>query len=138
MTTYTARASREEGWWTVTVDEVPGLFTQARRLDQIPAQVQDALTLFPEVEENPQTATVNVIPDPAFTSVSAPAIELQRKALKTRAKATHAAQEAASDLYALGLSYRDIGTLLGVSFQHAQKLATGTPSTEMTASAVSV
>ncbi|WP_279059737.1 hypothetical protein [Mobiluncus curtisii] len=58
---------------------------------QIPAQIQDALTLFPEVEENPQTTAVNVIPDPAFTSVSAPAIELQRKASKTRAKATNVA-----------------------------------------------
>lgn len=62
MSAYTARVTREEGWWTVTVDEIPGLFTQARRLDQIPAQVRDALGLFPEHEQHPHQAAVTVIP----------------------------------------------------------------------------
>lgn len=36
MGTYTARATREDGWWTVTVDEVEGLYTQARRSHSFP------------------------------------------------------------------------------------------------------
>lgn len=62
MTQYTARATREENWWTVTVDEVAGLFTMARRLDQIPDQVRDALALFPEIEEAPEKAQIKIIP----------------------------------------------------------------------------
>ena len=60
--TFTARASRDEGWWTVTVDEVPGLFTQTRRLDQIPGMVRDALTLFPDITEAAMGAEVTVVP----------------------------------------------------------------------------
>jgi len=30
------------GWWAVEVPDVPGLFTQARELDQIPEMVRDA------------------------------------------------------------------------------------------------
>lgn len=58
MKTYTARVSRDEGWWIVEVEEVAGLFTQARRLEDIPAQLRDALELFPELEDSPQTAQI--------------------------------------------------------------------------------
>ena len=37
-----AKTHRSEGWWAVEVPEIPGLFTQARRLDQVPQMVQDA------------------------------------------------------------------------------------------------
>ncbi|MDE1535864.1 MULTISPECIES: type II toxin-antitoxin system HicB family antitoxin [Actinotignum] len=47
MSTYTARATREAGWWVVEVDEVPGLFTQSRKPEDIPDLVRDALALFP-------------------------------------------------------------------------------------------
>lgn len=60
MGTYTARATREDGWWTVTVDEVEGLYTQARRLDQIERNVRDALTLFPDIEPHPENACIIV------------------------------------------------------------------------------
>lgn len=38
----TAIAERSDGWWAVEVPEIPGLFTQARRLDQIDGMVRDA------------------------------------------------------------------------------------------------
>lgn len=41
----TANATRSDGWWAVDVPEIEGLFTQARRLDQVPAMVQDAAAL---------------------------------------------------------------------------------------------
>ena len=61
MTTQlTATATRSEGWWAVSVPEVDGLFTQARRLDQIPAMVRDALTLFPELDIDPADTEISV------------------------------------------------------------------------------
>ena len=60
MGTYTARATREDGWWTVTVDEVEGLYTQAQRLDQIERNVRDALALFPDIEPYPENACIIV------------------------------------------------------------------------------
>ncbi|WP_212741332.1 hypothetical protein [Bifidobacterium moukalabense] len=41
----TAIAERCDGWWAVEVPEIPGLFTQARRLDQIDGMVGDAAGL---------------------------------------------------------------------------------------------
>ncbi|MGJ9464172.1 type II toxin-antitoxin system HicB family antitoxin [Actinotignum sp. GS-2025e] len=61
MSTYTARATREEGWWVVEVDEVPELFSQSRKPEDIPDLVRDALALFPEVERDPASARVRVI-----------------------------------------------------------------------------
>ena len=45
MTTVTANAVRSGNWWAIEVPEIPGLFTQARRLDQAASMVQDAATL---------------------------------------------------------------------------------------------
>ena len=61
MTTQlTATATRSEGWWAVSVPEVDGLFTQARHLDDIPAMVRDALTLFPELGIDPADTEISV------------------------------------------------------------------------------
>lgn len=38
----TAIARRCDGWWVIEVSEIPGLFTQVRRLDQVAAMVKDA------------------------------------------------------------------------------------------------
>ncbi|WP_394284631.1 type II toxin-antitoxin system HicB family antitoxin, partial [Corynebacterium sp.] len=119
----TARANRDEHWWTVTVDEVPGLFTQARRLDQLEDMVRDALTLFPEVESDPEHATVDVIVDATIAAQAEDARRLRSQAEKSQAAATAAMTQTAKALSAQGLPYRDIGRLLGVSFQQAQKLA---------------
>lgn len=121
--TYTARTTRDEHWWTVTVDEVPGLFTQARRLDQIEDMVRDALMLFPEVESDPEHATVDVVVDAAIAARAEDARQLRRQAEKSQAAATDAMTQTAKALSSQGLPYRDIGRLLGVSFQQAQKLA---------------
>ena len=61
MSAYTARATPEDGWWVVEVDEVPGLFTQSQNPEDIPDLVRDALALFPEAERNPASAHVRVI-----------------------------------------------------------------------------
>ncbi|WP_312810864.1 type II toxin-antitoxin system HicB family antitoxin [Corynebacterium variabile] len=61
MTTQlTATDIRSEGWWAVSVPEVDGLFTQTRSLDEIPAVVRDALTLFPELGIDPSDTEISV------------------------------------------------------------------------------
>ncbi|MDY5128050.1 transcriptional regulator [Actinotignum sp. SLA_B059] len=124
MSAYTARATRDEGWWVVEVDEVPGLFTQARRLDQIPDMVRDALALFPEVEGDPDAATIDVIPCGKEAQQARLAFDLHEQATKDMETATRVMASTAQTLSQEGISYRDIGSLLGISFQHAHKLAT--------------
>ena len=38
----TAKVERSGKWWAIEVPELPGLFTQARRLDQVAAMVREA------------------------------------------------------------------------------------------------
>jgi predicted RNase H-like HicB family nuclease len=44
--TYTAAARLVGGWWAITVSEIPGVFSQARRLDQVEDMAREALALF--------------------------------------------------------------------------------------------
>lgn len=125
MSTYTARATREDGWWTVTVDEVPGLFTQTKRLDQIKAAIRDALVLFPEIEVEPEAATVTIKPTGEYGQLSHDVLAAREQAREYSFRATNLARATAIKLYNDGLPYRDIGELLGVSFQRAQSLVAG-------------
>ena len=43
MKRYTARAERSGSWWAISVPEVTGVYTQARRLDQVPDRARDAI-----------------------------------------------------------------------------------------------
>lgn len=53
----TARVARSEGWWAISVEEIPGLFTQTRRLDQVADMVRDAASLL-----GVDVGTVEVLP----------------------------------------------------------------------------
>lgn len=50
--TFTAKAERAiDGMWSITVEELPGLLTQARRLAVVPDQTAAAIKLMVEAEE---------------------------------------------------------------------------------------
>ena len=48
----TAVLTRSGDWWAVEIPEVPGALTQARSLDEVPAQVRDAVALLLDVDES--------------------------------------------------------------------------------------
>ena len=123
MSTYTAHATRSDGWWAVTVPAVDGLITQTRRLDQIEDMVRDALELFPDIEDDPGSAVIDIVVAGTPHDIASRARELNAAAKDAQAAATAAMSAAAHDLAAEGLPFRDIGQLLGVSFQRAQKMA---------------
>jgi uncharacterized protein YegP (UPF0339 family)/predicted transcriptional regulator/predicted RNase H-like HicB family nuclease len=116
----TAKAQRSAGWWAVEVPEVPGVFTQARRLDQIPEMVRDAVALV----SGKEAGEIEIVVDP-HTDMDVVVAE----ALAARAAAT-VAQEAAMDAYRdaakrlsdAGLTVRDSGQLLGVSPQRVSQI----------------
>lgn len=56
----TAAVTRSGRWWAIDVPEVPGVFTQARRLDQVPAMAADAVALMLDIPVG--SVTVDVIP----------------------------------------------------------------------------
>lgn len=124
--TFTALTERGEDWWVIQLKEDPGLLTQTRRLDQIPDMVRDALELFPELTDDPYKDIVNIEfrEGEAIADIANQAVQANQKAKQAQEEASQLMRQAAAELSKKGLSYRDIGTLLGVSFQRAQKLAT--------------
>ena len=59
MNTFTACVERGENWWVAQLVEDPGVIVQARRLDQIQEEIRDALALFPDLTDSPETAMVH-------------------------------------------------------------------------------
>ncbi|WP_415395536.1 hypothetical protein ACMTN4_10105 [Rhodococcus globerulus] len=56
----TAKVTKSGDWWAVEVPEVDGAFTQARRLDQIPGMVADAVHLLTDVPAGDVEVTLDV------------------------------------------------------------------------------
>ena len=114
-----AKVTRNMGWWAISVDEIPGLFSQARRLDQVDAMVRDAAAML-----GFEVANVEIVP-----ILDADAQEM----LEELERARHDAEErqrAASDLTRQaisrfrgeGLTLRDIASLVGLSQQRVSVL----------------
>ena len=116
----TARVTRSNGWWAISVPEIPGLFTQAKRLDQVERMVLDAASLL-----NKDVSHVEVVP-----VLDEDAQIMLRELGETRAKA-EALQKESSDMtkrairlfQAEGLTLRDIASLIGLSPQRVSVIA---------------
>ncbi|MDR1430940.1 MAG: XRE family transcriptional regulator [Propionibacteriaceae bacterium] len=115
----TARATRSGGWWAIEVPEIPGLFTQARRLDQVAEMVTDAASMLGhhqvEVTVEPQLSTADT---QAITAAKTRRAQLQA----AEAAAAAASRTAVSRLRAEGLPVRDVAILIGVSPQRVSAL----------------
>jgi len=120
----TAVAERSGGWWAARVPELPGVFTQARRLDQVPAMVADAAGAFLDIPA--EKVDVQVQPK-LDLDVTRRLEEARRERLCADELALAAADKLRQVARALandGLSERDIGSILGVSHQRAHQLLT--------------
>lgn len=63
MRTYTAVCRRSGDWWAISVDELKGVHSQARRARQVDAMARDAIALFLDVA--PDSFNVTVRPEVA-------------------------------------------------------------------------
>jgi predicted RNase H-like HicB family nuclease len=52
VNTYTAVCRRSGNWWAISVRELKGVHTQARRLDQVADMARDAIALTLDVDPN--------------------------------------------------------------------------------------
>ena len=121
--TYTARCVRAGDWWAIVVPEVPGVFSQARRLDQAEAMARDAIAAMLRV--SPQSFDVRVSPDlPSGISAEIDAAkELRQAAERAQREAAAATLHVATTLLERRqLTMRDIGSLLGLSHQRVSQL----------------
>jgi len=115
-----AKATRSGKWWAIEVPEIPGLYTQTRRLDEIPAMVSDAANLLGY--QHITVTTDIVLPKNDQTKIQAAIAARQ-----TLKEAEHIAARASRDIVAKlrqdGLQIKDIAQLLEVTPQRVSQLA---------------
>lgn len=122
----TAVCERSGDWWAVTVPEVDGGFTQARRLDNVPGMVADLVSLAAGVDEDDVRVTVEISKD--LTSLQRSIAEWRgaaddaARARELQGQASKRARRAVCELRGAGLSVRDVGVLLDVSPQRVSQL----------------
>jgi predicted RNase H-like HicB family nuclease len=123
VTSYRAEATRANGWWAVEVPEVPGLFTQTRRLDQVASVATEAIADLLEIDPGSITAVEVVVMDQAvrevIEDVTAALAALDEATTRARDARNRAARTLSDELR---LPYRDIGQVLGVSHQRVGQL----------------
>jgi hypothetical protein len=125
---YTVSAERHGDWWAITVDELRGVFSQARRLGQVEAMARDAISLFLDVPADSFDLSVREKLTPDTERVVAAAKEARAAAIAHQEVASERSRAAARTLAAQGLPQRDIGRLLDLSHQRVAQLLEPTPS----------
>jgi len=121
-TTLTARCTRSDGWWAVDVPEVPGLFTQARRLDQVPTVVLGAAALLTGRPEADFDVTVAPVLEDDDLAVVRDARERRAALVEAERAAAAASRAAVAQLRAEGLTVRDVAEIMGLSPQRVSQL----------------
>lgn len=135
--TYTAEAVRSGRWWAIRVPEVPGVFSQARNLQEVRAMATDAIALVLDVPADGFDVDLQVFlaaTDDGRGSESVAAIvdvvEAKKEAAdRAASEAAETMRRAAATLTGSGMTLRDAGEVLGVSYQRIQQLVGGSSHT---------
>lgn len=115
----TAQCTRSGGWWAIECPEIPGLFTQTRRLDQVEDMVRDAARMLGHDD-----IAVTVEPRLSASDVAMlEHLEADRSdAAEAQARASASLRTTVGSLRKDGYTVRDIARLIGVSPQRVSAL----------------
>ena len=121
LTTYRVTARRTGDWWALEVPELPGVFTQSKRLDTATESAREAIGLM--LDTDPDSIQVVVEPQlPERVQLALDRIAAARAARKAAEEAERGAMQAAARTLTDTLSQRDAGKIIGVSFQRISQL----------------
>jgi hypothetical protein len=122
MTAFTVTAERGTRWWVLQCVEYPGAISEVARLDQAEASIREAIAFVAGVPEDSFEVHVQpVLPDSIREHI-ATAERLREESREANRGAAEEVRAAARALQAQGLSLRDVGTVLEVSYQRAHQL----------------
>jgi len=121
--TYTVTTERSGNWWAFSVPEIPGAHGQAKRLEQVRDEARDVISMMLDAEPDSFDVALSVRLDPRIEH----ALDEAKAARQELDGYQRAAQEklrlAAEQIKEVGgLSIRDIGSLLDVSFQRISQI----------------
>lgn len=111
----TARAERSGGWWAITVPEVSGVYTQARRLDQVEAMARSAVEDLLEIDGSTLDVTLDVqlsVLERRLVADAKSKLAFSEYAARVAALAN---REAVLGLRGSGMTTREAATALGIS-----------------------
>jgi hypothetical protein len=123
MRTYTARVTRDGRWWIIDIPELD-VTTQARRFRDVPRMAAESIALTTDASMHDIQVTIDVADvagiDLADSVAAITSARRQRDELEARL--SEEVRSLAQRLAAAGITVRDIGDLLGISFQRAHQL----------------
>lgn len=123
MKTYTARCQRSGDWWAISVPELKGVNTEARRLEKAEAMVRDAIALFLDVPTDSFEVTIEPILPRELQKKVGRARKVRGEAEVLQAEAATVSAAVAADLVqGAHLTVRDAGRVLGLSHQRIAQL----------------
>lgn len=121
---YTARVTRDGRFWLIHIHELDRV-TQARHLREVEFMTRDLIAIMEQVEPDSFTVDIDIVIPESTSAHLRRAEELRAAEAEARAAAAAEVRAAAMDLKRDGVPLRDIGKLLGVSFQRAGQLVKG-------------
>jgi predicted RNase H-like HicB family nuclease len=119
---YTAIAERDGAWWVISVPELPGVHSQARRLDRVEYMARDAISLMLEISGDSFDVEVRENHDPPTQEVIDDIVAMREAVAAMRRDAAAKAREAVMALHRSGYPQRDIGRMVGISHQRVAQL----------------
>lgn len=123
----TAHVKRVGKVWAIDVPNVRGttIHTQARVLGEASEMVADAVSLVAGIPTSKIQIDLDIALSPRVRSHIANVARFRARADEAQSKAGQEARAAARELKESGLPLRDIGEVLGVSYQRVHQLVKG-------------
>jgi len=122
MKSVTANVTRAGDWWAIEVPEVPGVYTQAKRLDQVDEIVRDAVSLMTDIPPNDIAVHVEAFLPAELRAELDHAHALVHTYSKAQEEAGAIMRRLVVQLRDDGLSVRDVGEILDISPQRVSQL----------------
>jgi len=121
VTTYRVIATQEERFWLLSVPELD-VVTQARTLDRAEATVRDLIAVWLDVPADSFAVEVEPRLNDEWTKLLRETRDARTTADKASARASELLRTSVTTLHDAGLSAREVGSLLGISYQRVQQL----------------
>jgi DNA-directed RNA polymerase specialized sigma24 family protein len=121
VTTYFVIATHEERFWLLSVPELD-VVTQARTLDRAEATVRDLIAVWLDVPADSFAVEVEPRLDDEWTKLLRETKDARATADKASARASELLRTSVTTLHDAGLSAREVGSLVGISYQRVQQL----------------
>lgn len=129
MTTYRVEVYRDDRWWMIRVPELDGhrgydeTLTQARRYGDIETEARDYISLVANVAPSTIDLDIHVTVGDIDVSAAEERIAERREAAAAAERAAlNDAAVTAIKLKEAGIALRDIGDIIGVSYQRVGQL----------------